>query len=257
MASLMPRLTNGLAWQILLWWAVIYSLVGLSDHAPFVLFEQGHPDHAVLVGAFILTSIPVFFQVPFAAGLARVHLGVVAAVFLAHPFAPIFERDGLLVLLACYFLTVLYRRAEVAPETTLAWTATFVSIAILETALAAATRDGPDWTNLPDYGDLLGEMKPGGVLRPDLDLEIVGETGPVRFVTNELGFRNADQVVQPKRSTEHRIILLGDSFIGGYRVDQGETVGKRLEDVLSAETSRDVRVWTAVAGECERNLVGN
>ena len=54
--------------------------------------------------------------------------------------------------------------------------------------------------------------------------------------------------MQPKRSTERRIILLGDSFIGGYRVDQRETIGERLEDLLSVETSRDVRVWIAVAG---------
>ena len=243
----MPRLMNGLGWQVLLWAAVAFSLVSLSDHAPFVLFEQGRPDHTVLVGTFLLTSIPAFFRVPHGSVVTRVHLGVVAAVFLAHPFAPVFERDGLLIVLALYFLVVLHRRAEVSSEATLAWTALFVSIAILETALAAVTREEPDWTKLPDYGDLIGEMKPGGVLRANLDLEVVGETGPVRFVTNALGMRNADQVGQPK-SREFRIMLVGDSFIGGYRMDQRETIGKRLEDVLSAEIPRDVSVWTVVAG---------
>ena len=79
----MLRVTNGLAWQILLWAAVVFALVGLSDNAPFVLFEHGQPGHALLVGAFLLTSILVFFHAPRARGLVRVHLGVVAVIFMA------------------------------------------------------------------------------------------------------------------------------------------------------------------------------
>ena len=242
------RLNGAAIWQAALWAAVAGSLLLLRDPAAFVLFEPGQPGHILLVSGFLLTSVPVFFEVPRRRGLLGLHLSIVGVVFLAHPFAPIFERDGLLVLLAAYFLTVLYRQTSVSAEAKLAWVATLVSIAILEGALSAATPGPPDWTTLADYEDVLGTMKAGGVLQPGLDIEMVEETGPVRFVTNDLGFRNTRPIAPGKPPTELRVILLGDSFIAGYRVDQEETVGQQLERSLAARTSRQVSVWVAVAG---------
>ena len=135
------RLKGAAIWQAALWAAVAGSLFLLRDPAAFVLFEPGQPGHILLVSAFLLTSVPVFLEAPRRRRLVWLHLGIVGIVFLAHPFAPIFERDGLLVLLVAYFLTVLYRQTSVSAEAKLAWVATLVGIAILEAALSPQPRN--------------------------------------------------------------------------------------------------------------------
>ena len=56
-----------------------------------------------------------------------------------------------------------------------------------------------------------------------------GEWGSVRFIANRSGFRYDRDVAHEKPSGTFRVILLGDSFVVGYRTDQEQTMGAHLE----------------------------
>ena len=183
--------------------------------------------------------------------ILSLHLAVTTLFLLSHPFAAVFERDGTVVLLGAYLATLLIRSSDLRAEARLLGGSALVGLLVVDPGLAALSA-GPvpalTATTLPDYGDLLGSMKPGGMLKPNLDLDVVGETGPVRFVTNALGFRNRASAAQLKEDDEYRVLLLGDSFAAGYRTDQDATVGHLLGARLSRRMGRDVRVWPTLLG---------
>lgn len=83
-----------------------------------------------------------------------------------------------------------------------------------------------------DYPDVYGELGPGGFLRPNIDAQVVGERGLVQWKTNSAGFRNDTEFSQERGPDRYRILLGGDSFVAGYRVDQQQTIGYVLEKQL-------------------------
>jgi len=219
----------GQLWQSALWASVLFCLLTLDDHAEFVLFELARPDHVLLVAAFLVSSVGLVEGRCRKPPVLLLHLGVVAVFLLSHPFAPVFERDGTMALLGVYVATVLFRSSYLRAETRLLAGSALVGLFVLEFGVAVMTpNSAPAWTRLPDYGDLLGEMKSGGMLEPNLDLDVVGEAGPARFITNQSGFRNRQPAVRRKVGDEYRVLLLGDSFVAGYRMDQDATVGHLL-----------------------------
>jgi hypothetical protein len=95
--------------------------------------------------------------------------------------------------------------------------------------------------NLPDYGNMLRErdsrgdsMGPGGLLRPSVDCTARGAWlwQSVRWITDADGFRNRQPLAHPKPAGRLRILVLGDSFSSGYRIDQDATFPARLEQRL-------------------------
>jgi hypothetical protein len=93
---------------------------------------------------------------------------------------------------------------------------------------ASRAREG-----LKDYGDVMGNYGEGGFLLPNLDLRVVGEHGEARFITNRFGFRNQTDFDYAPSAGAFRVLLIGDSFVAGYRTDQEETMGRVLERELS------------------------
>lgn len=96
-----------------------------------------------------------------------------------------------------------------------------------------------EWrSDYPDYPDtyqdpvtrLYGE---GGRLVPNFDEMVIGESGPVKFVTNSKGFRNDREFAYEPEPDVFRVLYIGDSFVAGYRVGQDESAGKILEDELN------------------------
>lgn len=241
--------SRGQLWQWTLWAAVLFCVLTLDDHVPFVLFERARPEHFLLVAAFLVTSLAFCWRRFSTAALLSLHLVVATLFFLSHPFAPVFERDGTVLVLGAYIATLLARNTRLRAEARLLGGSLLVGLLVLELGLAVLSAvPAQAWMSLPDYGDLMGSMKPGGMLKPNLDLDVVGEAGPVRFVTNNSGFRNREPAVRPKGDGEYRVLLLGDSFVAGYRMDQEATVGYLLGAQLSRRMGREVRVWPTLLG---------
>lgn len=89
-----------------------------------------------------------------------------------------------------------------------------------------------------DYGQYAQEdfSREGGYFPPNVDVLVAGEVAyePVRLITNSKGFRNAEEFAYAVPDETFRILLMGDSYIAGFRTDQEETIGYRLEEDLNA-----------------------
>lgn len=86
---------------------------------------------------------------------------------------------------------------------------------------------------LKDYSQVHARYGEGGNLLPDLDEKMIGETGPVRIVTNSKGFRNDREFAYHPPPGVFRILYIGDSFVAGFRVDQNDMSGRILEVTLN------------------------
>ncbi len=86
----------------------------------------------------------------------------------------------------------------------------------------------------------------GQVKRPNVNTTLNVGAGPVRFVTDDRGFRVADKA-RPEGA--YRILLLGDSFMEAREVNYEESLAGLLEAELSTRLGAPVEVWnTAVSG---------
>lgn len=237
---------------VLLWAIALVQVVTLHDNAEFVLFESGTAEHYGLIAAFVMTSA-AWIDTRWRRPLVSAHLLVVIALIVRHPMGVVLERDGFLILFLAYFLTVACHLTSASPQLKFLAGSIVVAVALAETALSVSNR-APEWASLPDYGDVLGDEKPGGFLKPNLDLTVIGEGGGVRFMTNSLGFRNRAEVGGPPADDTRRVIFVGDSFVAGYRTDQEDTLGQRLQYSLTSEIGANVEVWLAGAGHPEAYL---
>lgn len=214
---------------------------------PFSLLAADQPpsDHGLL--AFLVTSVGLL---PTRARryILPAHVGVVLLLVLAHPLTRHLGRDGSLVLFLVYGVSVSSLAASAGPRFVLLAASMAMSLLVLEAGLSLLPDHQTRAPGVLDYGDLVGPYHDGGFLKPNLDVRIVGEHGPVRFVTNNRGFRNGAEVVIPKPPGVYRILLVGDSFVVGYRIGQNETIGATLEADLRRRLGTNVEVLVAGAG---------
>lgn len=228
---------------------VAWALAGLQvltiqPAVPFSFPEPLSWEHWGLAGAFFVTSLGVW-RWPHQRVVGLAHVAVVLGVLALHPLT-VFGRDGSTVVLMVW-LCVTLARMPIRREWVLA--AASASIALLATdAILAAIRPPDVAVDLPDYGDVMGDYGECGFLRPNLALDVVGEDGPARFVTNSLGLRYDREVSVAQPPGGFRVLLLGDSFVAGYRTDQGETIGAQLERILTQRTGAEAEVLPAGAG---------
>ncbi len=87
-----------------------------------------------------------------------------------------------------------------------------------------------------DYGDAVDQgYNPGGLFRKNFDEEVIDFYGhPVRMKTNSVGFRNDREFDPEPEAGATRILSIGDSFGGGYRLGQDQTYTYLLEKELNA-----------------------
>jgi len=72
-----------------------------------------------------------------------------------------------------------------------------------------------------------------GYLAPGFSGSVKNEYGhPVEWVHNTLGFRTRQEISRERPPGVLRILMLGDSFVAGHRLDQEQTVGFRIESWL-------------------------
>ena len=228
----------------ILWGLCLLQIVTSAPNRPFSLLEPWTRGYWAVLAAFLLTSIGLVRpgRLLFAA-----HFGVVALLFLIHPLSSVFGRDGALVLIGLYGLALLWMRPIASAELRLLGSGLFVGVVLLEAGLSVAdARAGRPRPGLLDFGDLLGPCGFGGCLRRGLDVAIVTERGEGRFVTSHQGFRNRAEVHRRKAPGWRRVLLLGDSFVAGYRTDQEQTLGRRLELALR-QASGEARIEVLIA----------
>lgn len=103
-----------------------------------------------------------------------------------------------------------------------------------------------------DYEDLFGkdgEFYPGGALKPEIETRVVdGLGGTVRWKNNSQGFRSDAEYSPTPPPGTLRVMILGDSFVAGYRVDQAKCFGFLIEDRLRRILGRPVEVLIAHEG---------
>lgn len=234
-----PRLLVVAAWAL-----AGLQVLTIQPAVPFSFPEPLSLEHGVVLAAFLITSFGVW-RWPYRRGLGLAHLAVVIGVLALHPLT-VFGRDGSTVVLMVW-LCVAMARMPLRREWVLA--AASACMALLATdAVLAAIRPPDVAVDLPDYGEVMGGFGDCGFLRLNLSMNVVGEDGPARFITNDLGIRDDREVSAARSIGGLRVLLVGDSFVAGYRTDQGETVGAQLEQILTDRTGLKVEVLPAGAG---------
>ena len=124
------------------------------------------------------------------------------------------------------------------------WIARFApsrTAVLLATCLTVLGCDSSNRDELPDYGYLAEKRfgHEGGHLRPAIDTMAVGEFEgqPIRWITNSKGFRNETEFAYSAADGTFRILLIGDSYVDGMRVDQARTLGHQLDRFLETSMS--------------------
>jgi hypothetical protein len=226
-----PRLTRPRGAALLATWsAVLAAIVTLADPSPATLVNPRSAAHAGLLALYLLTSLWWAPRLRIAA-LVGAHVAVTTAFLALHPLTAL-GRDGTFAVTALHLVLVLCLVTTARVEAKLLAGALVLGLAVAETALARLDRPAPKDPGLLDYGELMGAYGEGGFLLPNLHARVVGPAGPVEFVTESHGFRNRDEVPRARPAGRRRVLLVGDSFVAGYRTDQERTVGRALERAL-------------------------
>lgn len=129
--------------------------------------------------------------------------------------------------------------------------ATALSLLAVELALRVV---GATTTHL-DYKDAYREdglgLGPGGFLKEGFVGQVEDGYGhTVPWINNAQGFRSEREFPVPAAPNTYRILSLGDSFTGGYRVGQHQTFSFLLEQSLSeAHPDRNIEVMVSVIEE--------
>jgi hypothetical protein len=133
--------------------------------------------------------------------------------------------------------------------------ATVVSLALLA-VLDRQLRRRLHASDYPDYGQYVqpDDSREGGYFLPNLNILATGEfsSRPIRLITNSVGFRNSREFHHQVPTNTSRVLFMGDSYVAGFRTDQQETIGHRLEQHLKAD-SRSSWEEHEVLVSCENN----
>lgn len=231
------------------WFLCLFQILTISSHTPFIVLSPWSVEHYGLLVLYLVSSLWWLERFRNKA-VVSFHLALVLALMLLHPLTLYFGRDGALIVIGLYFLVALHSLTSLRKQYVLLAASLFVSCLLLEGLLSVLDDSSSEAAHdLHDYGDVMGEYGEAGFLIPNLDLEILGESGRARFITNRFGFRNEKDIDYQKPPGSYRVLLLGDSFIAGYRTDQAETFGKVLEEKLDRSLEHEpVEVLLAGAG---------
>jgi hypothetical protein len=209
---------------------VLLGILTVADASGATLLNARSVDQAALLLLYLASSawwLPRLRIAP----VTYAHAGVTAVFLALHPLT-VWGRDGTFAVAALHLGLVLAWLVPARAEVKLLAGALLLGLAVAETALSALDRSPPRPAGVRDYGDLMGPYREGGFLIPNMHARVVGPEGPVEFVTESHGFRNRQDVLREKPAGRRRVLLVGDSFVAGYRTDQERMVGRVLEREL-------------------------
>jgi hypothetical protein len=189
------------------------------------------------------SSLIDFVKRRFLSYVLSVVLVFVVLLIIALFLLPTIEAPGLLLFWLCQLAVIIstcFVVFEPAPsrlQVHLSVFALMVGIIAAEKLLMLASITPPtDIDYLDVYQSIAGDIfRSGGLFLPNLNVMVVGDspTGKVHFITNSKGFRNDRDFDFKPDPNVFRIIFAGDSFVGGFRVDQEDTAGRVIEKKLS------------------------
>lgn len=231
----------------MMWLLAGVALVFTDPRPPFTFLDRFSPSHLLILSLFLLSSVYVFTN--YRATLAGyVHLVTVIVVFALHPYSSLFGKDGTPIVFGLYFLLLVVVTPALRSEHKLLAVTLLVSFVLIEAFVPRwLDRQSFKRLGLPEWADYVDgyNLHEGGYLRPSVDVDILGEFGPSRFVTNDYGFRYSKDIGYEKPRGAHRIIFVGDSFVAGYRTAQQDTIGAVLETGLRERLDKEVEVLIA------------
>ena len=230
---------------VLLWVLSMIALLTPKLSRPFTIFEPYSYEYYVIVFGFIVSSLGLIKSSKTKV-LVTPHLFVTFLIILLHPNSTLLGRDGTVIILCLYFIFALWIILENSFAFKLLFTSLLLSLFILDVGIPLIEKKADKArTDLMDFGDMVSGFREGGYLLPDLNTKIVGEFQDSKVITNKYGFRNEKEIKYEKPDDLHRIILLGDSFVAGYRTDQSQTIGKVLENELNKNIGKKFEVLIA------------
>ncbi|MFO0983347.1 MAG: SGNH/GDSL hydrolase family protein [Planctomycetota bacterium] len=199
----------------------------------------------------------------FAGSRSLANVALVVLILLAGAFVLSYvptTRSALAVAaLAAYFTTArMCSPSASGARALLAVASILVTVQSSELVLGVVSRERrPPSEPMMDWGDLLAplsEMRRGGRLRPGLDVTTKGpySVRGVHTITNRDGFRNARELSEVPAPGVIRVLVLGDSFVGGYRTAQQDLWSEQLAASLDSalrEQARSVELATAVVND--------
>ncbi len=232
---------------LMMWLLAGVALILTDPRPPFTFLDRFSPSHLLIVSLFLLSSVYLFTN--YRATLAGyVHLATVVVVFALHPYSSLFGKDGTPIVFGLYFLLLVVSTPLLRIEHRLLAVTLLVCFVLIEVFVPRwLDRQSFKRLGLPQWGDYVDgyNLHEGGYLRPSVDVDILGEFGASRFVTNDSGFRYSKDVAYDKPRGAHRIIFIGDSFVAGYRTAQQDTIGSVLEAGLRERLGKEVEVLIA------------
>jgi hypothetical protein len=102
----------------------------------------------------------------------------------------------------------------------------------------------------PDYDSMMhyDPERMGGHLVPNLNTYFQGEKKgqKIKVITNKQGFRNEKEFDPDVPPNTIRVLLLGDSYVDGYRTDQKQTIGYITEKLLNQELKNQKKAFKSV-----------
>jgi hypothetical protein len=108
----------------------------------------------------------------------------------------------------------------------------------------------------PDFGQYVqrDDSREGGYFVPNLDIMATGEfaSQSIRLITNSKGFRNAKEFSYDVPDKTFRVLFMGDSYVAGFRTDQEQIIGYRLEQYLKVKSKSNFEQHEVMIA-CENN----
>lgn len=108
----------------------------------------------------------------------------------------------------------------------------------------------------PDFGNYVqpDDSREGGYFVPNLDILAKGEfdSQPIRLITNSEGFRNAAEFSHEVPDKCYRVLFMGDSYVAGFRTDQKEMIGYKVEQYLATKSDSKFEEHEVMVS-CENN----
>jgi hypothetical protein len=122
----------------------------------------------------------------------------------------------------------------------------FVSTIISLVFVVVVEKQVRSWlqSRYPDFGAYIqrDDSREGGYFAPNLDILALGESvsQPIRLITNSKGFRNTREFSYDVPDETFRVLFMGDSYVAGFRTNQKQTIGYRLEQHLKARSKSNL-----------------
>jgi len=220
---------------ILFWFLGFLVLLTPEARPELTLLEKGTLEYFILLIFYLLGGI-LLWATPRVRPMTLFNMVLALFLFSLKLRSSFLGRDAVLLIYSGLFLHLLFTRCQVRLQVKVLITSLLLSVFLSEAAIGTFLKTQKKKQlamHLPDYGDIPRGARGGGFFTPNLNFTTFGEFGKAQVITNQFGFRNDYDIDPNKDPSLFRAILLGDSMMVGYRTDQKDLLGRKLEEKLA------------------------